>query len=324
MGSPTQSGWRGLGMWRIPVGSATSPHDGKASGAADRRTRPSCRTGIPQATSPNCDRSRERWIISIRRRWETVSNAFEMSTAMAIVPLGDLGWLKPETTLAEMGSRPRRGSALVWSRAGRSVYPVPPRCMGRGTAPLFSLPGRAVRWGGRSDPGLVASLPLKSGLWRSSSKLPGCKLRQLRDWRAPSGRPYRAHQDGGGGARWARQAPGGGTYGRCDDSLLELLVWMVHTVVVVEDPHEPFECPTVLSGTGSELPVEGLCNSLQAWVGLRCLVGYLSSCRLACAEKTSSSWDWWRCRRIPRGSSTGLALPGKWAARCPGPAQMTP
>ena len=38
--------------------------------------------------------SRERWIISMRRRWETVSNAFEMSTEMAMVLLGGLRWLK--------------------------------------------------------------------------------------------------------------------------------------------------------------------------------------------------------------------------------------
>ena len=49
--------------------------------------------------------SRERWIISMRRRWETVSNDFEMSTAMAMVLIGGLRWLKPDTTLAEMGSR---------------------------------------------------------------------------------------------------------------------------------------------------------------------------------------------------------------------------
>ena len=34
-----------------------------------------------------------------------MSKSFEMSTAMAIVVLGGLRWLKPETALAEMGSR---------------------------------------------------------------------------------------------------------------------------------------------------------------------------------------------------------------------------
>ena len=56
--------------------------------------------------------SRERWIISMRRRWETVSNAFEMSTAMAMVLLEGLRWLKPETTLAEMGSRAKAAECL--------------------------------------------------------------------------------------------------------------------------------------------------------------------------------------------------------------------
>ena len=34
-----------------------------------------------------------------------MSNAFEMTTARAIVLLGDLCWSKPESTLAEIGSR---------------------------------------------------------------------------------------------------------------------------------------------------------------------------------------------------------------------------
>ena len=68
LGSPTQSGGKGLG----PTQSG---------------------------------RSREQWMISMRRRWETVSNAFEMSTAMTMVLLGGLRWLRPETTLEKIGSR---------------------------------------------------------------------------------------------------------------------------------------------------------------------------------------------------------------------------
>ena len=34
-----------------------------------------------------------------------MSKALEMSTALAIVLLGGLSWLKPETNLAEIGSR---------------------------------------------------------------------------------------------------------------------------------------------------------------------------------------------------------------------------
>ena len=51
---------------------------------------------------------------------------------------------------------------------------------------------------------------------------------------------------------------------RCDASLVEWPVWWVHTVVV---SHEPSEFPIMLGGTGSELLVEGLYNSLRAGVG---------------------------------------------------------
>ena len=94
MGSPTQSGWRVLGRWPIPVGPPPVP-GGKASNAADRGTRPSCRGGMPQATSPNFVGVGGHCIISMRMRWETVSNDFEMSTTMAIVLLGAyVGWKK--------------------------------------------------------------------------------------------------------------------------------------------------------------------------------------------------------------------------------------
>ena len=73
---------------------------------------------------------------------------------------------------------------------------------------IFTAWQSRVRWGGKNDPGLVTSLPSKSGLWLSSSKFPGCQLWQLRGWRVPSGRPGHAHQNGGGVARWACQAPG--------------------------------------------------------------------------------------------------------------------
>ena len=44
-------------------------------------------------------------------------------------------------------------------RDGRGVYPVPPRWTVGGADPISSLPGRAARCGGRSVPGLLASLP---------------------------------------------------------------------------------------------------------------------------------------------------------------------
>ena len=53
---------------------------------------------------------------------------------------------------------------------------------------------------------------------------------------------------------------------------------------------------------------------------MRCLVGDKTSWSLACAKETSSASDWWRGRRTPIGPSTGIALPGEWAAGCPSPA----
>ena len=81
-----------------------------------------------------------------------------------------------------------------------------------------------------------------------------------------------AHQDGRGGARWARQAPVlwkslSIPYDRSNAFLVERPVSGVYTMVTVEVPHEPSECPIVLGRTGSKLPVEGLCNRLRAGVG---------------------------------------------------------
>ena len=41
----------------------------------------------------------------MQMQWETVYNAFEMSTSVAIVLLGGFRWLKPVTTLTEIGSK---------------------------------------------------------------------------------------------------------------------------------------------------------------------------------------------------------------------------
>ena len=133
------------------------------------------------------------------------------------------------------------------------------------------VPGRAVRWGDRSGPGLGASLSSKSGLWLSSSNFLVYQLRQWRDWRASTGRPCRAPPDGGGEhgepvrplCGWRARLP----YGHCNASLVERPVWWVHTVVAVKVPHEPPECPIMLGRTGRKLPVEGLCNRPRAGVG---------------------------------------------------------
>ena len=75
---------------------------------------------------------------------------------------------------------------------------------GRQEESLQYIHCRAEQWNGavaRSGPGHVALIPSKSGWWRSSSKLPGCRFRQLRGWRAPLVRLSHAHLDGWGGAR---------------------------------------------------------------------------------------------------------------------------
>ena len=86
----------------------------------------------------------ERWIISMRRRWETASYAFKMSNVMAIVLRGSCCWLKPVTTLAEIWK-----SASVWSRAERREFQEPLRWLGGVAAPGSLMPGRAVTSGGR-------------------------------------------------------------------------------------------------------------------------------------------------------------------------------
>ena len=75
--------------------------------------------------------------MTIRKRWETVSNAFEMSTAMAIVLPGCLHWLKPETTLAEMRSRAKVVDCPLFEAVlGRGLFQVSLRWLGEGSAPL--------------------------------------------------------------------------------------------------------------------------------------------------------------------------------------------
>ena len=93
--------------------------------------------------------SRERWIISMRRLCETVSNASEMSTAMAIVLLGCLRSLKPLITLEEMGSRAEvvpRFEAML----GKGEYPGRPRWVAWESALGSPLPGKAARLSGKS------------------------------------------------------------------------------------------------------------------------------------------------------------------------------
>ena len=75
------------------------------------------------------------------------------------------------------------------------MYPVPSRWTGGGAAPISSLPDRAVKWGGRSGPGLMASFMTEF------FQIARMSTPTLRGLRAQSGRPGRAHPDSGGGAR---------------------------------------------------------------------------------------------------------------------------
>ena len=100
LGSSKQSGWRGLVRWRIPVGPPPAPGveasvlliEPRGLQAVEVCHKPPHQIVMESGAVDNFDK-------------EAVSNAFEISTAMAIVLLGGLRWLKPETTLAEMGSR---------------------------------------------------------------------------------------------------------------------------------------------------------------------------------------------------------------------------
>ena len=229
-------------------------------------------------------------VISMRRQWETVSNAFGMSTDMAIVLLGGLRWLMPENTLAEIWSIWRRWSASLWSHAGRGECPSPPRWTGGWAALISSLPGRAVRWGDRSGLALVASLPLR---------LQGCWFRRLSGLRAPSGRPDHAHIDGRGGTRWAHQAP--------ERWMSPPSYWPLRRLsrltACVGDPlgrggggsSRAVWWPDLVGQNRRWTACWRLVQSPSGWSGFfhrRRLRWYSTSCRPACAVGTSSAWDW--------------------------------
>ena len=109
--------------------------------------------------------------------------------------------LRPETTLAEMEYRAEAVECLGLKSCFEERVPNASLIYGRrSSSNFFTAGGRAVRWGGSSDLGLVTSLPSKSGLRRSSSKFAGMSTPATESCRAPSGRPDRAHQDGGGRA----------------------------------------------------------------------------------------------------------------------------
>ena len=88
----------------------------------------------------------------MRRRWETVLNAFEMPTAMVL----------PETTLAEMGGRAEAVECLglkpCWERRVPSASTMDGR-MSRSS--IFTV-GQSSEMGCRRGPALVASMPLGS------------------------------------------------------------------------------------------------------------------------------------------------------------------
>ena len=95
---------------------------------------------------------RDRWIISMRRRWETVSNAFEISTTMAMVLLGGLRWLKPETTLAEMGSRAEAVECLFLKPCWKEQVPSASTMAGRMSRSRIFTAGQSSEKGWQERP----------------------------------------------------------------------------------------------------------------------------------------------------------------------------
>ena len=140
---------------------------------------------------------------------------------------------------------------------GGGEYPVPPQWTGGGAPPISSLPGREVRWGGRSGPGLLAFPAINIGIMMGFFQIAGMSTKGTERLKS-SIRKVRPCSP-----RWGNGLP----YGRCNASLVERPVGVVHTMVVVEVPHEPSECPIVLGRTGTEPPTEGLCNRSRAGVG---------------------------------------------------------
>ena len=90
--------------------------------------------------------------------------------------------------------------------------------------------------------------------------------------------------------------------------------------MAVEVLHEPSKSLIVLGRTGINLPVEGLCNLLLAgFFSFKAieLGGELDLCHPTCPGEISSAWGWCCSLTTPRGSSSGLALPGVCAAGYP-------
>ena len=84
---------------------------------------------------------------------------------MEIVLLGSLRWLKPETTLVEMGSRAEILECLGLKPCWKGRIPSAFTKVGRRSrAPVSLMPGKAARWGGRNGPVNAASLLSRLGL----------------------------------------------------------------------------------------------------------------------------------------------------------------
>ena len=92
-----------------------------------------------------------------------MSNAFEMSTSTTIVLLGSLRWLKPVTTLAEMGSRTEVEECLGLKPCWERRVPRAFTAVGRSLSKIFAhgLSSEIQKLGGRC--GLVDAAPLLSG-----------------------------------------------------------------------------------------------------------------------------------------------------------------
>ena len=265
LGSPTQSGWRGLGIWRISLVPPPAP-GGKASGAADGCTRLSCLGGMPKATSPNCDESgavdhldKEAVRDCVKRLRDVHCYDYCPARGLMLVEASkwEQGW----------GGRVPRFEAVMGGACTQCLHNR------REEDPLQYLHCRAEQWDGALGAILVSCLPCFQN-WDYDGVPPNFWDVVSGNWKVEA-----LHQEGQAVLTQMAEVEhcepasplGSGRarlpYGRCDGSLVERPIWGVHTVVAVKVDHEPSECPIVLGGTSRELLVEGLCNHLRPRVG---------------------------------------------------------
>ena len=229
-----------------------------------------------------------------------------MSTAIAIVLAWGLRWLKPETTISEMGNRARAVEGVPWLRAVLRVACTQCLHEGREEEPLQYFHCRAEQWYGAVGATLVSWLPCIQN-WYYEGVFPNYRDVNSINWEVEElpqqGQVVLTKMAEVEHCEPVRPLSGRRAclpYGRCDASLVERPAWGEHTVVV---PRGFSECPIVLGGTGSELLFQSPLrrSGFFPWRQLSCLVEDSTSYRLACTKETSAilhwSWPSWRMSR---------------------------